>query len=99
LEIKGYVSNNPKSEDMEHHFHMARDNFFMFLEDLAYSSDLAKFLSIPFLPLIQTFLKISSILRQKKNLYLQKTAPPSFLVTENTVSYFLGLIGTYVIRS
>lgn len=99
LEIQGQISNSLKSDNTEHHFHMARDNFFMFLEDLAYSNELAKGLFIFYLPFIQTFPKFSSILKQKKNQYLQKIMFSSFSVVNNTIFYSLELLEISVIRS
>lgn len=101
LEIQGNLSICLKSDITEHHSRLARNNFFIFLEDLAYtySNELAKGLILFDLPFILTSLKFSSILPKKKNLYLQKINSASFLTEDNIISISIKILEISVIRS
>ena len=99
LEIKGLLSSDLESDSMkDNHSRLARNNFFIILEDITISNKLAKNHIIYYLPLILSSLEFLSSLRQNKNLYLQKTVS-SLIVANNTISKSLELIDISVIRS
>ncbi len=99
LELNAHMSNSLKSDSINHHSRVGRDNFFSILENLIDSKELIKNLIIFYIPAILSLLEFSRIPIKREELYLRNIELLSLSIEKGMTSYTLKLLEISVILS